>query len=76
MDGRLFESPARTPRGDTDLPLSDAEIAKKFHLFADPVIGSGRAKEIEALTATFDTLDTKDFSHLVDLCLAAPSSSC
>jgi len=75
-DGRVLESPARTPRGDTDMPLSGAEIATKFHLFADPVVGSDRANEIAQLAKSFDTLDIKDFARLVDLCLSAPASSC
>ena len=73
-NGETHTSPARTPRGDTDMPLSDAEIATKFHLFADPVIGQNRAAEIEDLTSTFDTLNTKDFARLLDLCLTTPSS--
>jgi len=71
-DGRQFDAPARTPRGDADMPLSDAEIAQKFHLFADPVLGQSRANEIEALAGEFDTLDTVDFSRLIDLCLSHP----
>ena len=71
-DGRSFTSTPRTPRGDTDLPLSDAEISEKFHLFADPVLGSARADELEALSSQFDTLDVLDFSRLLDLCLTAP----
>lgn len=71
-DGQLHAAPARTPRGDTDMPLSEAEIATKFHLFADPVIGRARADEIEALAGNFDTLNATDFSRLVDLCLCQP----
>lgn len=71
-DGRQFDAPARTPRGDADMPLSDAEIAQKFHLFADPVLGQSRANEIEALAGEFDTLDTVDFSRLIDLFLSHP----
>ena len=59
----------RTPRGDTDMPLSDAEISKKFHSFADPVLGLERANRIETLTADFDTLDETGFAELLDLCL-------
>lgn len=69
MDGAEVSSPPRTPRGDTDLPLSDAEISEKFHLFADPVLGTRRAGEIEALCAEFDTLAADDFARLCDLCL-------
>ncbi len=72
MDGTEYIDAPRTPRGDTDLPLSDAEISTKFHGFADPVIGLERAKEIEDLSAKFDTLDAKGFARLMDLCLSAP----
>ncbi|MFT5649125.1 MAG: 2-methylcitrate dehydratase PrpD [Yoonia sp.] len=71
-DGRQFDAPARTPRGDTDLPLSDAAIAQKFHLFADPVLGQSRANEIEALAGEFDALNAADFTRLIDLCLSHP----
>ena len=71
-DGRTLVAAPRTPRGDTDQPLSDAEISEKFHLFSDPVLGRGRADEIEQLCAAFDTLAAPDFTRLLDLCLAAP----
>ncbi len=71
-DGQRLESTPRTPRGDMDLPLSDAEISEKFHLFADPVLGPARAREIEELTGHFDQLDTTGFARLLDLCLTAP----
>lgn len=69
--GQRFESEPRTPRGDTDLPLSDAEISEKFHLFADPVLGQTRADELEQLSGQFDSLKTRDFARLLDLCLGA-----
>lgn len=71
-DGRVLDAPARTPRGDTDLPLSDDEIAEKFHLFADPVLGRARANEIAELAREFDMLNAADFARLVDLCLTQP----
>ena len=71
-DGRSVTSEPRTPRGDTDLPLSDAEISEKFHLFADPVLGSSRADELEKLSGCFDTLDARGFARLCDLALNAP----
>lgn len=72
LDGQRHAAPARTPRGDTDKPLSEAEIATKFHLFADPVIGQSRANEIQSLAGSFDTLNTADFARLMDLCLSQP----
>lgn len=71
-DGQRFEDAPRTPRGDTDLPMSDAEISQKFHLFADPVLGDARAAELETLTGTFDTLDAVGVRRLLDLCCTAP----
>ncbi|MDG1169074.1 MAG: MmgE/PrpD family protein, partial [Sulfitobacter sp.] len=71
-DGRSFEDAPRTPKGDNDLPLSDAEISEKFHLFADPVLGQTRATEIEQLSTAFDSLDAAQFDRLLDLCLSAP----
>lgn len=67
--GQTFEDAPRTPRGDTDAPLSDAEISTKFHGFADPVLGHERALRIEQLSANFDTLDSKSFGELMDLTL-------
>lgn len=71
-DGRSFEDTPRTPKGDNDIPLSDAEISNKFHLFADPVLGRARADEIEALSSQFDSLSADDMDRLMDLCLTAP----
>ncbi|MEH6646222.1 MmgE/PrpD family protein [Sulfitobacter sp.] len=70
-DGREFTSEPRSPRGDTDQPLSDAEISDKFHRFSDPVLGRAKADEIEDLSSRFDTLDAVQFSRLLDLCLSA-----
>lgn len=53
-DGRALESGPRTPRGDPEMPLSDQEIATKFHLFTDPLTGPARAAEIEDLCAAVD----------------------
>ncbi|KIN66335.1 MmgE/PrpD family protein [Sulfitobacter noctilucicola] len=71
-DGRRFEDVPRTPKGDSDAPLSDNEISEKFHLFADPVLGAPRAAEIETLATEFDSLNASDFSRLLDLCLTSP----
>lgn len=71
-DGRELTSDPRTPRGDKDAPLSDDEIAAKFHAFADPVLSVQRADQIEELAGRFDTLDADGFHQLMDLCLKAP----
>jgi 2-methylcitrate dehydratase PrpD len=72
--GQRFDDRPRTPKGDNDLPLSDAEISQKFHLFADPVLGRARADEMEDLCNSFDTLDASDFRRLCDLCLTGPDA--
>ena len=69
-DGRVLESGPRTPRGDPEMPLSDEEIATKFHLFADPVVGALRAAEIEELCGTVDRHGA-GIERLVDL-VSAP----
>ncbi|KIC10898.1 2-methylcitrate dehydratase [Leisingera sp. ANG-M1] len=67
-DGRRIEDVPRTPRGDADLPLSDAEIVQKFHLLAAPVLGQARAEALAELALQFDSLDTTRFRQLLDLC--------
>ena len=69
-DGRRLASTARTPRGDSNQPLSDAEISDKFHTFADDTLGKTRADRIEALTGDFDALDGAKMAELFDLCLS------
>lgn len=70
--GDTVAAKPRTPRGDRDLPLSDAEISDKFHLFADPVLGDRRASEVEKLCHDFDSLSIKGLNTLCDLVLTAP----
>lgn len=71
-DGRLIESPARAPRGDADMPLSDNEISLKFQSLAVPVLGQIKADEIEELSSKFDSLSAKEFSQFLRLCTEAP----
>ncbi len=71
-DGRQLCDQPRTPRGDTDMPLTDSEISEKFHLFADPVLGTSRANQIAELASSFDQLNASDFKRLLDLCLTPP----
>lgn len=71
-DGTRFEDIPRTPKGDNDLPLSDMEISEKFHLFADPVLGTSRSQEIKDLCVEFDRLSARDFRRLLDLSLSVP----
>ena len=67
-DGRRIEDQPRTPRGDADMPLMDAQISDKFHAFADPVLGRPRADEIEDLSGQFDSLSADKMARLLDLC--------
>ena len=73
-DGRRIEGEPATPRGDVDMPLSDAEISEKFHLLADDTLGRTRADELEQLCGRFDALNVDEFGHLLDLCLTAPAA--
>lgn len=74
-DGTRLEDAPRTPRGDVDAPLSEAEISAKFHSFADPVLGSGHASALADLCARFDTLDAEGVGTMLDLCLSVPPES-
>jgi 2-methylcitrate dehydratase PrpD len=74
-DGRRLQDNPRTPRGDVDLPVSDAEISAKFHLFADGILGLDRAAEIEELCGRFDSLDANSFGRLLDLCLSPTTNT-
>ena len=71
-DGTRYEAAPRTPRGDTDLPLSDREISDKYHLFADPILGGEIAERIENLCAEFDQLDASGVQGLLDIILRKP----
>jgi 2-methylcitrate dehydratase PrpD len=48
-DGRSLLSAPAQARGGPENPLTDGEIAHKFHVLADPVLGAGRATRIESL---------------------------
>ncbi len=70
-DGQRIEDKPRTPRGDADMALTDSQIIEKFHMLADPVLGSARAKEIGDLSSGFDQLSASELKHLFDLCTAS-----
>jgi 2-methylcitrate dehydratase PrpD len=71
-DGNRHEADPRTPRGDTDLPLSNKEISDKYHLFADPILGVETAERIETLCTKFDYLDAGRVQGLLDIILRKP----
>ena len=72
-NGTRYEAAPQTPRGDTDLPLSDAEISEKFHHFSDHILGSTIARKIEELTTSFDELDATGVQNLLNLILTKPN---
>jgi 2-methylcitrate dehydratase PrpD len=69
VDGRSFTSEDTEPRGDPEAHLNDAEIRRKFHMFADPALGENRAGEIER--AIDDLVQADSLATVLDL-LAAP----
>ena len=71
-DGRMYKSSPRSPRGDVDMPLTDAEMTEKFHLFADPILGVKTAQTVENLCTNFDQLDAPGLQSLLDLILSKP----
>ncbi len=64
-DGRQVSAPPRTPRGDPDDPLNDADFEEKYRLLAHPVIGAERAGRIVELSLRFDELPDGDFIALL-----------
>ena len=69
-NGREFADEPRTPRGDADSTLSDAEISAELHAFADPVLGARRGARIADLAGRLDTHDDGAFTEFMDLCLS------
>jgi 2-methylcitrate dehydratase PrpD len=65
-DGRELTSPPRTPRGDPDEPLDDADFAEKYRLLAYPVLGVDRAEGIVDRALRFDELPDGGFQSLLD----------
>lgn len=70
--GRVLQSPPRAPRGDPDDPLTDAEIAAKFHAFAGPVLGDDTAAWIESACTRLDDLDSAELKRLFSILLEPP----
>jgi len=71
-DDSLHEAAPRTPRGDNDLPLSDAKISEKFHLFSDPILGSKTTLLIKTFCPGFDHMDAVGVQRLLDTILRKP----
>ena len=65
-DGREVQSEPKTPKGDADDPLSDAELETKFDLLTDGLITPQRGQEIKDASREFDALNAADFADLLD----------
>jgi len=74
-DGRVLQSQPKTPKGDPDDPLSDAEISEKFHAFADPILGRESALEIEAASHVLETLTASDLERVLSRVLERPKAA-
>lgn len=60
-DGSHVEHFRPTRKGDPDDPLSDAEIARKYHALATPVLGGARSGAIERAIAGIEQMtDIRD----------------
>ena len=55
-DGRVLERFQPTRKGDPDMPLSDADLAAKFHELAGPVLGAAGAARLEEALLHGDAL--------------------
>jgi len=56
-DGRTVEHYVPGPKGSPENPLTLDEVADKFHLLVDPVLGRERAERLATLIAEIDTLE-------------------
>lgn len=70
-DGQRYESGLREASGGP-VPLPEqAEVVKKFRVFAHPVIGPARSARIEETALAIDAPD-RSFSDLLDLIMPGP----
>lgn len=53
-DGSEWVSQVDDPKGSVGNPMSDAEVAAKFHGLADPVIGAARAAELQQMVESLE----------------------
>ena len=72
QNGIRHDAAPRTPRGNTDQPLTNAVISDKFHLFSDPVLGSKASETIKNFYSKFDYLDATEIPDLLDIILHKP----
>lgn len=65
-DGRTLQSAPRSPKGDTDNPLTDNELRGKYDTFTAGLLTSDRAEELHRQALTFDSLDSRGLTKLLD----------
>jgi 2-methylcitrate dehydratase PrpD len=70
-DGRRLQSGPVEAEGDPERPLSDAQVAAKFHAYADPALGPERAAR---LRAAVEALPDGEAAPLLAL-LTAPAAT-
>src|SRR2546428_3919894 len=56
-DGRTVEQYVPGPKGSPENPMTLDEVAAKFHLLVDPVLGQERAERLATLIAEMDTVE-------------------
>ncbi len=67
-DGRTLTAEVAHPPGHDKNPLSDEQLARKFHTLVDPVFGADRAREILASLGGLETLaNPAELVSLLDL---------
>ena len=71
QDGRRLSSGTVVPRGGPDEPLSPNEVSAKFHDYADTILGSERATDIEHAVHRLSEPDSS-LGPLLDFVLSAP----
>ncbi len=64
-DGKRYVSEITEARGDPEAPLDEGEIVRKFYRLAEPVLGAGRASQIETLVQNLGT--DNDLKKLISL---------
>ncbi|MDX8443928.1 MmgE/PrpD family protein [Mesorhizobium australafricanum] len=65
-DGRVLQSAPRTPKGDTDNPLTENELRGKYDTFTAGLLTRDRAEDLRRHALTFDSLDSLNLAKLFD----------
>jgi 2-methylcitrate dehydratase PrpD len=65
-DGRAHERRVVDPKGETENPMSDADLKQKFTVNCEPLIGSARCERLLETIWRFDTqTDTRELFTLL-----------